>query len=223
MVRVFIGYDSREPIAYHVLAHSILSRATCPVAITPLTRLSLGNVYTRPPQPNESTEFSFTRFLVPWLSDYRGLSVFMDCDMLCRMDVASIYEIVKGNPGKLVFACQHFYTPKTESKFLGQTQTAYPRKNWSSFMIFQNELCLSLTPEYVNTASAKDLHQFGWAPDGTIGALPLDLNWLVGEYPPRPEARILHYTLGGPWFHGYEDCDHADLWRAEQGRMLAAR
>ena len=219
-LQVFIGYDAREAVAYHVLAHSILRRASRPVTITPLVRAHLAGIHARPRGPLESTDFSLTRFLVPYLSGYRGLSIFMDCDMLCRVDLAEVLTEVVEQPFKSVYVVPHDYTPRTTTKFLGQPQTAYPRKNWSSFMVFDNKLCHALTPEYVDRASGLDLHRFAWMPTERIGFLPLSWNWLVSEYENNEEAKILHYTLGGPWFAEMADCDHAEEWRAERAALL---
>lgn len=220
-LRVFIGWDSREPIAFSVLADSILRRASVPVSITPLRLESLRRIYTRDRGPTESTEFSLTRFLVPYLSNYQGLSLFMDCDMLMQADVLDLLLYPLADPGKAVYVCQHDYTPHDLTKFLGHVQTAYPKKNWSSFCLFDNARCTALTPAYVNTASGLDLHRFHWlAGDHAIGALPLDWNHLVGEYAPHAKAYCLHWTLGGPWFAATRDCEHADLWYAARDRML---
>lgn len=222
--RVFIGWDQTEPIAYHVLAHSILTRATMPITITPLCRSTLArNGFTRPRGPLESTEFSISRFLVPQLSDYQGWSLFLDCDMLCRVDLSEVlFELIQ-QKDKAVLVCQHDYTPNSPIKFHGQTQTAYPRKNWSSCIAFNNAQCRALSGAYVNTATGLDLHRFTWIPDASIGSLPLEWNWLIGEYPPNSEAKILHFTNGGPWFASYAQCDHAGLWRAERDAMLSAK
>lgn len=246
LLRVFIGYDRKESVAFSVLAASILKRATIPVAIVPLTRQSLDRIYTRPRGPTEATEFSMTRFLVPYLSNYEGLSVFMDCDMLCQVDLLELWLELSAQPGKAVWCCQHDYVPKDLVKFDGHEQTRYPRKNWSSFMVFDNAQCQSLTPAYVNTATGLELHRFHWVTpsverqevfrlgqtqpevitrtltaDERIGALPLTWNWLVGEYDPNPDAKVLHYTLGTPCFDAYQDCDHADRWWAEYEAMLS--
>lgn len=275
--RVFIGYDMTEPIAYHVLAHSILTRSTMPVSITPLYRSALArNGFDRPRGALDSTDFSLSRFLVPQLSDYHGWSLFLDCDMLCRVDLSELlFEMIQ-QKDKAVLVCQHDYTPTAiaaalpacplcgrgdrvwatgenfaeagaipryrykcgcgkvwalpydsnahaATKFHGQTQTAYPRKNWSSCIAFNNARCQALTGQYVNTATGLDLHRFTWIPDASIGSLPLDWNWLVGEYPPNSDAKILHYTNGGPWFANYAQCDHATLWRTERAAMLSAK
>lgn len=216
-LRIFIGYDSRYPVAYHVCAHSILSRASMPVSITPLVQDTLrkAGLYWREKNPLESTEFSLTRFLVPYLSDYDGWSVFMDCDMLCLADIAWIAKSVFP-----VSCCQHDYVPKSSEKFLGQKQTTYPRKNWSSFMLFNNAAC-PLELSYVNSASPLELHRMHWATP--VGELPLEWNWLVGEYEPNPNAKVLHYTNGGPWFDEYKNCDCADLWLAERDAMLQCK
>ena len=221
MLQVYIGYDPKESVAFYTLAHSILRRASAPVAIAPLMQSQLKGLYTRPRGPTESTEFSLTRFLVPALSGYRGWSVFMDCDMLCRADIVELEAHIRRQPDKAVLVCKHDYVPKTERKFLGQVQTRYPRKNWSSLMVFNNERCAKLTPGYVNSASGLELHRFNWLDDAAIGELPLEWNWLVGEYPPKAEAKIVHYTLGGPYFDEYRDCDYADEWRSEYDSMRA--
>lgn len=215
MLQVYIGYDSKESVAFYTLAHSILRRASAPVSIAPLMQSQLQGLYTRPRGPTESTEFSLTRFLVPAVAGYRGWSVFMDCDMLCRTDIMELQAHIDRQRDKAVLVCQHDYVPKTERKFLGQVQTKYPRKNWSSMMVFNNERCAALTAEYVNSASGLDLHRFNWLEDRQIGELPLDWNWLVGEYDYKPDAKIVHYTLGGPYFDEYRDCDYAAEWFAE--------
>lgn len=221
-LRIFIGFDSREPIAFHVLAHSILTRTSRPITIAPLTLDSVRHVYTRARGPLESTEFTYTRFLVPYLCGYAGHALFLDCDMLCRVDIGDLLVHVLADPGKAVYCCQHDYTPKAARKFLDQPQTAYPRKNWTSFFYVDCAQCRTLTPEYVNTATGLMLHRLWWMDDARVGALPLEWNWLAGEYPPNVDAKILHYTNGGPWFADCADCDHADLWRAERDAMQAA-
>jgi len=221
LLRVFIGFDSKEPVAYHVAASSILRRSSIPVAIVPLTRHSVSRVYTRPRTRTEATEFSLTRFLVPFLSHYQGISLFMDCDMVCQVDILELWLELLAQPGKAVWCCPHEYVPKHLLKFDGHEQTKYPRKNWSSFLVFDNERCHALTPEYVNTATGLELHRLQWTPNDTIGSLPLSWNHLVGEYPPNPTAKMLHYTIGGPWWPEYQTCDHADVWFQEYAAMVA--
>ena len=220
MLQVFIGYDPRETVAFYTLAHSILRRASIPVSVAPLMRSQLKGIYTRQRGPTESTEFSMTRFLVPALSEYRGWSIFMDCDMLCLADIAELAALM--DSGKSVIVRKHDYVPRTQRKFLNQVQTKYERKNWSSLMLFNNERCRALTADYVNKASGLELHRFKWLDDGEIGELPKEWNWLVTEYEYNPAAKIVHYTLGGPWFAEYRDCDYAEEWRAELESLRAA-
>ena len=222
MLRIFIGYDPRESVAFHVLSHSLLRRSSVPLSVSPLVRSQLKSIYTRPRGPTESTEFSMTRFLVPALSGYQGWSIFMDCDMLCRADIAGLAAEIERQPDKAVLVCKHDYTPRTERKFLGHVQTKYTRKNWSSLMLFNNARCRSLTSDYVNTASGLELHRFAWVDDASIGELSLDWNWLVGEYEYNPNARIVHFTIGGPYFAAYRDCDYAAEWFAERDSMQHA-
>jgi hypothetical protein len=215
VLQVFIGYDPEETVAYHVLSHSILRRSSIPVSIAPLMRSQLKSLYTRPRGPTESTEFSLSRFLVPQLSGFRGWSLFMDCDMLCRADIAELVALTERAADKAVLVCKHDYTPHPSRKFLNRVQTVYPRKNWSSVMLFNNALCKALTADYVNSAPGLDLQRFVWVDDARIGDLPLEWNWLVGEYSHNPQAKIAHFTIGGPYFDEYRSCDFADEWRAE--------
>lgn len=218
-VQIYIGYDQEETVAYHVLSHSIHRHAQVPVSITPVMRSQIEAIYTRPRGPLESTDFSMTRFLVPYLSNYEGHSLFLDCDMLCQANIGELFFYALAYPNKAVQVVQHDYTPKSSAKFLGQPQTPYPRKNWSSVILFNNALCKKLTPDYVNTVTGLDLHQFRWLDESQIGALPMDWNWLVGEYAPNPKAKLLHYTLGTPCFPQYRECDQADVWFEEYERL----
>jgi len=215
VLSVYIGYDPRESVAFYTLAHSILRRSSIPVTIAPLMRGQLGDVYRRARGPTESTEFSLTRFLVPYLSGFSGWSIYMDCDMLCRTDIAGLAREMERQADNAVLVCKHDYVPKRERKFLDQVQTKYPRKNWSSLMLFNNERCRALTPDYVNSAPGLELHRFGWIDDAAIGELPLEWNWLVGEYAYNPGAKIVHFTIGGPYFDEYRRCDYAAEWFAE--------
>jgi len=219
MFQIYIGYDANEAVAYHTLAHSILRRSSVPVTIAPLMRSQLQDLYSRARGATESTEFSLTRFMVPLLSQYRGWSLFMDCDMLCRADIAQLAAYAERSPDKAVLVCKHDYTPGPARKFLNQVQTVYPRKNWSSVMLFNNARCTALTSGYVNSASGLDLQRFAWLEDSMIGDLPLEWNWLVGEYTHNPDAKIAHYTIGGPYFDEYRGCDYAEEWFEENRRM----
>lgn len=196
-----------------MLCNSILRQASGPVEFIPINKKNIPE-FTRGIEDG-STEFSFSRFLTPYLSGYTGQSIFMDCDMLVRCDIYEVLEYC----GLIfdVFVVKHCYKPKSETKFLGNKQHAYPRKNWSSFMVFNNwtSPCRRLTPEVVNTKSGAYLHRFEWCNDHRIGELPVEFNHLVGEYDENPNAKIVHYTLGTPCFKGYENQEYAREWFEE--------
>ena len=211
MINIFIGYDRNEQIAYHVLSQSILRNATRPIRITPLYLPNIKYEFSRERSKIESTEFSFSRFIVPKLMDYSGWALFMDCDMLMKADINELWRL--RDDRYAVQVCKHDYTPKSTVKFLNQKQTVYPKKNWSSFMLMNCKKCTALTPNYVNRASGLELHQFKWLEsDKLIGEIPLKWNWLAGEYEHNVNIKNVHFTEGGPWFTEYEDTDYADDW-----------
>jgi len=211
MINIFIGYDSKERVAYNVLSHSIIQNSTKPVAITPIALNHLKDDFVRERNALSSTEFSFSRFMIPHLMNYQGWALFMDCDMLMFEDVSKLWRM--RDDSKAIQVCKHNYTPKEDKKFLGQVQTKYEKKNWSSFMLMNCRKCTTLTPDYVNKASGLELHQFKWLEgDHLIGDLPLEWNWLVGEYEHKDDVKNVHYTKGGPWFEEYARCDYSQDW-----------
>jgi hypothetical protein len=221
MIRVFIGYDPAETVAFAVLAHSIHARASEPVTITPVMLSQLRGVYRRAHDSLQSTQFSFSRFLTPWLAGYQGWAVFMDCDMLMRADIAELWKL--RDERYAVQVVKHVHVPKEDVKFLGAVQTKYEKKNWSSVMLMNCAKCRALTPDYVNAATGLELHQFKWlGDDALIGELPRGWNHLVGYDPPDPQAKLAHFTIGGPWFPEYVKSEFADEWFRERDAMSAA-
>jgi lipopolysaccharide biosynthesis glycosyltransferase len=221
VIRVFIGYDSAEAVAFSVLERSIHARASAPVAVSPVMLSQLRGVFERPHDALQSTEFSFSRFLTPWLAGYEGWALFMDCDMLMLEDIAGLWKL--RDERFAVQVVKHAHVPREDVKFLGHTQTKYGKKNWSSVMLMNCARCKALTPQFVNTASGLELHQFKWlGDDALIGEIPSRWNHLVGYDAPRPDAAVVHYTIGGPWFEEYRDCEYAGEWRREREAMLAA-
>ena len=220
-MRIFIGYDEHETVAYHVLAHSILKRSSIPVSIWPLRKELLKGFFNRPRGEKDSTDFAITRFLVPYLSGFKGYSLFLDADMLVQADIAEMQTLAADMPHRYALkVVKHDYTPSTKTKFLDQVQTVYQKKNWSSVMLFNNEMCPTLTPEYVEKAHGLDLHQFKWTSEALIGELPKEWNWLVGEYgKPEKQIKNYHYTVGTPCFPDYASSDYSDLWYAEFADM----
>jgi lipopolysaccharide biosynthesis glycosyltransferase len=219
-LKVFIGWDSREDIAYEVAKHSILKHNPN-IEVYPLKLYELREkgIYTREDDKKGSTEFTISRFLVPFLSGYKGYSLFMDCDMVCLNDLEFVLEFQDAltNP---VSCVKHDYSPKSKMKMDGQMQHVYPRKNWSSVMLFNNSKCKMLTPDIVNTETPMYLHRMLWA-DDKIGSLPPKFNFLAGYYDFEEEQPILiHYTDGGPWFKEYSNCSYSELWKQEIKEMF---
>lgn len=233
MLKIYLGYDPREHEAYEVAAYSIRRRATRPVLITPL--YSMNPLYERGwHRRNDgqrvddidgnpfSTEFSFARFLVPACERYVGWALFADCDFLFLEDVAGL-DIYK-DIGKAVAVVKHQHRPSETVKMDGQAQSRYPRKNWSSLILWNcgHPANAMLTPDVVNSATGAYLHGFKWLEDGDIGTIQGRWNHLVGYDPPVSpvDATALHFTQGGPWLEKYKDCPYADLWRREKQEML---
>ncbi|MDQ6436495.1 glycosyltransferase [Mesorhizobium sp. LHD-90] len=218
-LQVFVGWDSREPIAFDVAEHSLLKHASIPVEVVPIKLQALveQGLYTREVDPLASTEFTYSRFFTPYLAGYKGWALFCDCDFLFFGDAAEL--LTYRDPSKAVLCAQHDYQPKDAVKMDGKIQTAYPRKNWSSFMLFNCEhpSTQKLTPDVINRESGAYLHRMQWAADKEIGMLPIEWNWLEGwnEKPASGYPKAVHFTSGGPWFKDWQDVDYGDEWRKE--------
>lgn len=217
MIRVFVGYDFIEAEAFHVFSQSLLERSSVPVSITAIQRRQLP--LTRPRHHLQSNDFAFSRWFVPWLCDYHGWALFADCDFLCRWDIADLLQY--RDDTKDVLVCQHQWQGEDTKKFLGNTQTAYERKCWSSLMLFNNERCRQLSPAYIDQAPGLDLHQFKWTQN--IGSLPVEWNHLVDVYPYDPGAKMVHFTKGGPWLRDYRECDYADEWHTQRWKTVYSK
>ena len=216
MYKVFIGWDSREPEAAEVCRHSILKNSTLPVEIVFLQQQELREqkIYTRSPDEKASTEFSLTRFLVPHLCDYKGYAVFVDCDFVFTHDIRELFQHV--NNEHAVHVVKHDYKPTQKTKMDGKEQHMYPRKNWSSLILFNcaHKSNKKLTKESVNEQTPQWLHRFKWLDDSELGGLPNDWNWLVNWYhePKDGTPKAIHYTEGGPWFENYRHCEYGWYW-----------
>jgi lipopolysaccharide biosynthesis glycosyltransferase len=214
MIPIFIGYDPREAIAYHVCANSIIRHATQPVQIIPVA-LNLFKDYTET-HNDGSNHFIYTRFLVPYLMNWMGHAIFIDGDMILRTDIADLWNLRRLDTD--VQVVKHDYKTKMSEKYLGSKNEDYPRKNWSSVILWN---CNSfpnrkLTPDYVMNASGAHLHRFEWIRDERIGELPKEWNWLPDEYGPNSDAKLLHYTLGTPSFHEFATTPMGDEWHRER-------
>jgi lipopolysaccharide biosynthesis glycosyltransferase len=224
--KIFIGYDSRENLAYEVCKSSLISRCKQPqqLDIVPLKLKDLikSGVYKREVDPLASTEFTFSRFLVPHLAGFEGWALFIDCDFLYLDDVRKLFAFK--NEDYAVMCAQHDYAPKEETKMDGQQQHIYPRKNWSSMVLWNcgHKSNKQVTADFVNNPdiTGQYVHRFSWLKDGEIGELSHEWNWLVGWYkePMDGEPRALHFTEGGPWFKEYQKCEYAVDWMLQEQR-----
>jgi lipopolysaccharide biosynthesis glycosyltransferase len=220
---VYVGFDPRESIAYDVCRHSILSRTRAPVTVAPLVQKDLRErkLYSRTGDPLASTEFTYTRFLVPALSHYSGWALYCDCDFLWLADIAALMALADERYAAM--CVHHDHRPTEAMKMDGRVQTLYPRKNWSSLILWNcaHPSNAALTPEVVNRETGSFLHRFSWLKDEEIGALPETWNWLEGwsAKPAGGPPNVVHYTRGGPWFDEWKGVDFADLWLAEADAM----
>jgi len=215
LIKIFVGYDQNESVAWHAMVASIYQQSSKPIAVVPVNLRNLKGIFDRPRDLKQSNEFSFSRFLVPFLCDFKGYALFFDCDQMLRTDIAKIFDVTIEQPGRAVYVVKHTYEPRNDVKYLDNIQYKYPRKNWSSVVLWNCEHLKNrlVTPQYVNTADALELHRFSWLKDDEIGELDVRWNWLVGEYDSPPcDVRNVHWTVGGPYFNEYKNTDFADEW-----------
>jgi len=213
-IPIFVGYDPREAVAYHTCANSIIRHASAPVAIVPVA-LNLFKDYDET-HTDGSNHFIYTRFLVPHLMSYTGYAIFIDGDMIVRGDITELWNMRR--PDLDVQVVKHDYKTKMPVKYLGAKNEDYPRKNWSSVILWN---CNSfpnrrLTPEFVQQSTGSFLHRFSWLDDSRIGELPPEWNWLPDEYGPNLDAKLLHFTLGTPCFHEFAATPQGDEWHRER-------
>jgi lipopolysaccharide biosynthesis glycosyltransferase len=214
MIRVFIGFDPREAIAYHVCANSIIRHSSKPIAFTALALNNLQDY--EEGHTDGSNQFIYSRFLVPHLMEYNGWAIFMDGDMLVRDDIEKLWAL--RDDSKAVMVVKHDYQTKLTEKYLGSKNENYPRKNWSSVILWNcgHEANKAVTPEFVQNATGAQVHRFTWLTDDLIGELPNVWNWLPDEFGANPEAKLLHYTLGTPSFHDFATTPMGDEWHRER-------
>ena len=191
-LRIFIGYDPRQPVAFHVAAHSIWTRSSVPVSIT---RLQLSQL---PLTRRGLTEFTYSRFMVPWLSGFAGRSLFVDADVLCLGDIAELFQHATTNEPVHVVQGPH-------------------RFEWPSLMLFDNAQCQQLTPAYVQDP---EIALFKFPFTKSIGSLPAEWNHLVGYDTPRMDAKLVHFTQGIPTWPETQACEYGEEWRCERDNML---
>jgi len=224
--KIFVGYDSRFPMAYAVTVRSLLMNGAKEHQIMPLLlpHLTAAGIYSRPSSFKDgemfddisgapmSTEFAISRFLIPSLCSFRGWAMFCDSDFLFRSDVRELFDLADDDCA--VMCVQHDYQPIENKKMDGQTQTRYNRKNWSSMMLINCEhpANKALDVGTVNALPGRDLHGFRWLDDSLIGALDPEWNWLEGHTPDTVNPKAVHFTRGTPDLAGYGKIPFADEW-----------
>jgi lipopolysaccharide biosynthesis glycosyltransferase len=211
VIRLMIGFDQREAVASHTFVQSVLDVTTLPVSITPLVLTALPGY--RESHTDGSNTFVYSRFLTPYLAGFDGWAIFADGDMICQTDLSKLWALRSDDYAVMVV--KHDYQTKATQKYLGNKNENYPRKNWSSLILWncshpKNRL---LTPDFVMDKTGGFLHRFSWLADEEIGALPREWNWLTTEYEDNSQAHLLHFTLGTPCFRDYQSAPMADTWR----------
>ena len=211
-IRLYVGYDPREAVGWHTFAQSVIDSRE-QVSITTL----------QGEQRDGTNAFTYERFKIPFYCGFEGWAIWADgSDMLLRGKLSELWAM--RNPHMAVQVVQHDYETKHPRKYVGTPMEAangsYPRKNWSSVVIFNCGSFLNrhLTPELVNTAPGSYLHRFEWLAEDRIGALPLEWNWL-DEYGPNDQAKLYHWTTGIPHFEHYRNAPHADEWRKSSQKV----
>jgi len=215
MIPIFIGYDPREAIAYHVCTNSIIRHSSQPVALSPLA-LNILKGYNEK-HTDGSNHFIYSRFLVPHLMNYQGWAIFIDGDMILRDDIEQLWAL--RDDSKAVMVVKHDYKTRMPVKYLGSKNEDYPRKNWSSVILWNcgHPANAGVTPEFVQNSTGAQVHRFTWLDDSLVGELPNEWNWLDVEYEWNPLAKLIHYTLGSPCFHEFStQGDFSDEWHRER-------
>jgi len=216
-VKIYIGFDQRESVAYHTFVQSLIDHASIPLDITPLAMRTLKGYEEK--HEDKSNDFVYSRFLTPFLNDFKGWAIFADGDMICQKDIKELLDLKDSS--KALQVVKHDYKTKANQKYLGNINQDYPRKNWSSVILWNCEHPKHkiLTPDFIANQTGKYLHRFSWLEDQEIGELPQEWNWLATEYPNNEQANIIHYTLGTPCFKDYRKTEMADIWLKKHDRL----
>ena len=210
IIKIVVGFDQRESIAYHTFCQSVIERSSVPISILPLAINSLKNY--KETHVDQSNDFIYSRFLTPYLCNFEGWAIFADGDMICQSDIKELSDLK--DESKALMVVKHHYQTKADIKYLGNKNENYPRKNWSSVILWNcsHPKHRILTPEFIQNQTGKYLHRFSWLDDNEIGEIPREWNWLAIEYPENKDAKLIHYTLGTPCFKEYENTDMSDIW-----------
>lgn len=212
-----VGFDQREAVAYHTFTQSVIEKTSTPVSFIPLAINSLKDY--EETHTDKSNDFIYSRFLTPYLKNFSGWAIFADGDMVCQSDIKELWNLK--DESKAILVVKHDYKTKAQKKYLGNKNENYPRKNWSSLILWNcsHPKHKILTPDFIAKQSGKYLHRFSWLDDDEIGILPIEWNWLAIEYPENMQAKLIHYTLGTPCFRDYANSDMSDIWHETYKRV----
>ena len=210
-ISIVVGFDQREAVAYHVFCQSVIDNASQPVQFLPLAENTLGEY--KEVHTDGSNKFIYSRFLTPYLMGFEGWAIFADGDMVCKADIAQLWSL--RDESKAVQVVKHDYKTKAVKKYLGNKNENYPRKNWSSVILWNcaHPANRVLSPEFIQDKPGSYLHRFSWLSDDLIGELPAEWNWLAIEYPENKNAKLIHYTLGTPCFKDYAEESMSEYWK----------
>ena len=216
-INIVVGFDQREAVAYHTFCQSIIQKSSLPVQFIPLAINTLKGY--QETHTDKSNDFIYSRFLTPYLSDFKGWAIFFDGDMICQADIKDFWDLK--DESKALMVVKHDYQTKANIKYLGNKNENYPRKNWSSVILWNcaHPKHQILTPSFIANQTGKYLHRFSWLDDEDIGEVDREWNWLAIEYPENRDAKLIHYTLGTPCFKDYKDTDMADIWHNTQQKI----
>lgn len=218
LLNIFIGFDQKEAIAYHTFVQSLIEKSSVPLSIIPLAENNL-NFYNES-HSDGTNKFTYSRFLIPYLMDYNGWAIFVDGDMVCLSDIKELTSYF--DPKYAVSVVKHDYKTKQKLKYFGQKNEDYPRKNWSSVIIWNcsHPKNKQLNPSFINNKEGSFLHRFKWLNDQEIGDLPKSWNWLAIEYPEKNNLKLIHYTLGTPCFKDYANTSLSEFWKKAHQNLL---
>ena len=217
-IKIVVGFDQRESIAYHTFTQSIIEKSSLPVSFIPLAINTLKDY--KETHTDKSNDFIYSRFLSPYLNSFEGWAIFADGDMICQADIKELWDL--RDESKALLVVKHNYQTKAHKKYLGNANENYPRKNWSSVILWNcaHPKHKILTPEFIASQTGKYLHRFSWLDDNDIGELPKEWNWLAIEYSENKNAKLIHYTLGTPCFKEYKNTEMADIWYETYNRTI---
>ena len=218
IVDIVVGFDQRESVAYHTFAQSVIENSTVPVRFLPLSMSSLSNY--KEVHKDGSNEFIYSRFLVPYMMNFKGWAIYADGDMVCLEDIKKLWNLRDNKYA--VQVVKHDYKTKITEKYWGNKNEDYPRKNWSSLILWncEHKSHKVLTPDFIENQSGAFLHRFSWIKDKEIGSIDKEWNWLAMEYEEKVSINLIHYTIGTPCFKEYENKSLSSYWKKAFSNLL---